>query len=1733
MMKTSFTKLFREKWKAIVPFLFFCTMSFLAKADFDPCGSLTDISQVTVEVTCVGEIIMTVDKNSTATYEFGTIINGIRSDLGESSEFGNSVTFDHGSLNLEGISGQTFFVQETCSGNAIFYGVLPDYDNDPADVPGTYTFTTDVNSDAKSPSTAREHDPVASPDALRQPVVTAQTIKPSCPDQADGTIILTLSGDGADKCSAQFTWNLASSSSFGGPLTGTFTNGVATIPRVPSGPFNFAFQSVGPATATGCLCTPIAPAPISVTVEEPGQSSASLSCIDRINVSAESDEHGCEATIRLDDIALGVTDICDSGNNTADFIIVRNSQGAVIPGTYLGMDLVPLAPQTGSGFAFRFDATQFFGEEVTVEVHDGTGNLCWGTALIEDKAPPVISCDEDGVSSILCIDFDNDAELAIEGTIFDCSETDVTVIEFRELADCDPNTSVLRRVQLIYFAEDEFGNRSQTCNDTFDIIRLGRPSVNNNLDFIDGVELIGPGNFEKTGTPFACDSFSDLDGDGVPDPTMAGAGFPRLEVTREDGSIDTIPLAALNYDDYGSTISSRRNQIISDCKLGATFQDTRLGSFDCVTKILRRWTVGEWTCQGEIDTTFTQVIDIVDTIAPYFVQSTLIDITGSVGAHGCVANMPVPLPSASDNCSSQSDIEIDFIILNAAGQIVGPDRRDEPGTSFDFPLGSSFIVYTAFDGCGNSRRDTVNVSISDLAAPVTICKDRLVVGISGVKSTDNGLVKVPATAFDNGSFDDCGLESICVARMDDLSAFDNLDTDGDGFVAVSALSGVFACDRTDEYAQFATIIPGSSPAINGISRAVLCRGDVSFCCSDDGEDVLVVFQATDAAGNVNQCYVEVDIQDKSTPSIQCPPDVVVDCEVPLPFIPEDALDVFINVTENPDRNFLGALFGNIVSDHSQQPFGIDPIFVNGSDMSTLLDGVFLDNCEQPDIYVRINSSFDQCQTGQIVRTFFAEDASGNRSPMCEQVITIESRIPFDAANIVKPRDTTLTSCMLPEEIANTTFGVPIAPQGACMLFGTSFEDQIFRFNNNSDIDAPACFKIIRTWSIIDICNDDHSPGDIVTCEQIILINDPVDPVITCPADVVIETFECDADQVELTASAFDDCTIADELFWTATIDVDNDGTIDLNESSLDGSIQHSTSASGSSVATIVRSFPLGTHRITWTVFDGCGNSEQCSYLFTIVNTKSPTPFAVDVTTVLHESGSVTIWAEDLNNKSEHPCFSSDEIDVALVRSGGDFADVSPNITFTCTDFVNGPDIDLDFYAFIDLGNGQVLRDFTTVTVTLQDNSGVCDNFTGGGSNTGQSAVIAGSIRTEGSQAVPDIEIDLLGGNQAASTVNATATDVLGRYTFPAMPVGNDFTIDPVSNDDYLNGVTTLDVVMIQRYILGLVELESAYKIMAADINNDRNVSAVDLIDLRNVILGVTEEFTNNDSWRFIDADQQFIDPNNPLAEPIKEQYNITPLDQDMVIDFIGFKVGDVNASADAATTLAQSRSVFAIEMADQSYSAGDIISVPVMVSRDINTVGLQFTTEFDPTGLIFAGIDGAGLDILPEHIGYNRVDEGIITVSWNDVDANPVAANQSLMTLNFKAVQSGQLSDFLAINSSVTQSEIYNDHLETMDLVAKYVESDDVAESGFELYQNSPNPFADQTVISFKLPKASNATLSIFDVTGKLVKVTRGSFDKGINTIQLSKNDLAVSGVLYYTLETEGFTATERMVVLK
>jgi hypothetical protein len=83
------------------------------------------------------------------------------------------------------------------------------------------------------------------------------------------------------------------------------------------------------------------------------------------------------------------------------------------------------------------------------------------------------------------------------------------------------------------------------------------------------------------------------------------------------------------------------------------------------------------------------------------------------------------------------------------------------------------------------------------------------------------------------------------------------------------------------------------------------------------------------------------------------------------------------------------------------------------------------------------------------------------------------------------------------------------------------------------------------------------------------------------------------------------------------------------------------------------------------------------------------------------------------------------------------------------------------------------------------------------------------------------------------------------------------------------------------------------------------------------------------------------------------------------------------------------------------------------------------------------------------------------------------------------------------------------------------------------LYQNQPNPFVNKTVIGFHLPEAAEATLTIFDESGRLLFTQKGQFAKGYNAIPVERALLDNIGLMYYKLETATDSATKKMIQTK
>jgi hypothetical protein len=86
----------------------------------------------------------------------------------------------------------------------------------------------------------------------------------------------------------------------------------------------------------------------------------------------------------------------------------------------------------------------------------------------------------------------------------------------------------------------------------------------------------------------------------------------------------------------------------------------------------------------------------------------------------------------------------------------------------------------------------------------------------------------------------------------------------------------------------------------------------------------------------------------------------------------------------------------------------------------------------------------------------------------------------------------------------------------------------------------------------------------------------------------------------------------------------------------------------------------------------------------------------------------------------------------------------------------------------------------------------------------------------------------------------------------------------------------------------------------------------------------------------------------------------------------------------------------------------------------------------------------------------------------------------------------------------------------------------------YSLDQNYPNPFNPSTAIKFSLPAAENVNLNVYNLLGQRVAtlVSNQQFTAGVHTVNFDASRLA-SGVYFYRLETDGFTATKKMMLVK
>ena len=860
---------------------------------------------------------------------------------------------------------------------------------------------------------------------------------------------------------------------------------------------------------------------------------------------------------------------------------------------------------------------------------------------------------------------------------------------------------------------------------------------------------------------------------------------------------------------------------------------------------------------------------------------------------------------------------------------------------------------------------------------------------------------------------------------------------------------------------------------------------VTLDCSHVGT-VTVYLKVTDSAKNFNICWTTVNVEDKTVPLVKAPADLTITCLEEIP-----AVGSTTTVSKGcvaPEVKYQGQTGGELI-----------------------------------------------CGKSTIVRTWKVTPAanSSHTTPAPYNVTQsiFVTKAPADW-NMVFPADILNLQCDQPNAIPAALELKDILTERSCDDWRLNVSDKKY-FGQ----EATACFKLIRTYTLINWCTvgdagkiaavvdnrkvNQDSLGVVggldknvqaygkFSYTQVFKVSDNTRPVATIVTkDSCALVANCFGGIVKVTVSGTDNCSDVTIISTTIT----GGGVTTSDPTPKDGKM-------------IFTGLADGTYTVISRMVDGCGNVTTVSSIEVVKgDCKKPTPVGVVTYTALMENDMVDVWVSDIERSSSDNCTTAANLKFGVelledVNGDGVFtiADASTtmptaqSVTLTCDKLKVSM---LALWVMDEAGNTQV----ALIPIGVSDNDNSC--------TSGAAAAIQGLITNENDFAIDEVMVKF-----ESSSQSLTEQLFSGVFNY-SVPMHTDLTITPEKDLGYMNGVTTADLVKLQRHILGISSLSSAYQMIAADVNSDERVNTKDMLHISRLILGLYDALPNSASWKFVSKDHQFTNPSSPWGFP--QAVNYTELDSDVQADFVGIKIGDLTGNASPVKLLGDEQT-FVGEMTialDETVLTPGVATLVEFKAEDFTDfAGYQFTISLGDNVTLTEVAPG----VLPNmsedaNFGLNRLTEGTITTTWSNANGITLEDGAVLFSLTIESTETVNLSDVISINSTHTVAEAYNNDLDVHTVGVQFNRAEGQA---FQLFQNQPNPFNGETMIGFNMPKSGLATLKVMNIAGQVLTTKSAEFVRGYNQIALSKSELNASGVLYYQIETADHSATKKMIILE
>lgn len=368
-------------------------------------------------------------------------------------------------------------------------------------------------------------------------------------------------------------------------------------------------------------------------------------------------------------------------------------------------------------------------------------------------------------------------------------------------------------------------------------------------------------------------------------------------------------------------------------------------------------------------------------------------------------------------------------------------------------------------------------------------------------------------------------------------------------------------------------------------------------------------------------------------------------------------------------------------------------------------------------------------------------------------------------------------------------------------------------------------------------------------------------------------------------------------------------------------------------------------------------------------------------------------------------------------------------------------------------------------------------------------------------------------------------------TISGLSLGRMYYVEPIKTTDYTNGLSSVDIFLAQRYLLGHEDPEVTHplQVVAMDMNCNDAVSVIDLLIMQRLLIGEDlDEVPGCNSWTFVPDSHEFFDNWRTVGVFPAPRRAEVMLQNDTMVMFTAVKTGDVTGGADPGRSRGE---LPLLVETPEEFTAGQTYHLSLNLDEATDLVAFQGELKMADGLELISAVTTANL--VGMSVSEYLNERGLLRMSWysEDGEVRALHAGAQLVELTVRATATQRLNGepFTFTDDTNLSPEAHDGDLLRYRPTVHAVTATE-AGVAFRLIGAAPNPAADFTDVRFELPTATKVELTLLDALGRVVLRREQVLEAGPQRFRLDTRALA-GGAYSFRVRAGGEFGTGKLVV--